>query len=271
MSDEFGPYRLQAKLGEGGLAEVYRTQASNGQAIALKRLSRVHLDTRVLADAFRREARISALLQSRHLLGALDCGEVDGWPFLTMPIAEGGALDALITEVGVDGRRLPALARGMANALSAMHGFGYMHGDLSPGNVLLDALPDRVAPGEDVVLLGDFGAAALLGERQDQPRGTYPYMSPEQVRGQPLDERSDVFSLATLLWQCTTGQRIFARNAPHLCFVAVVEAEPPHMPTQFSEVEAVLRRALAKEAASRLESPEELCGAFIVAVHSSGT
>ncbi len=256
MREEFGPYRLEAKLGEGGLAEVYRACGADGQVIALKRLSRVHLDTHVLADVFRREARISTLLQSRHLLGALDSGEVDGWPFLTMRIAEGGSLQALMTETGVDGVR--ELAKGLGTALTVVHEFGYLHGDLSPGNVMFDD--------EDKVLLGDFGAAVALGDKQDKPRGTYPYMSPEQVRGEPLDERSDVFSLATLLWQCTSGQRIFSREAQHLCFVAVVEAEPPSMPKRFSAVEMVLRRALGKEASSRMESPEELCDAFVGAL-----
>tara|TARA_R110002096_G_scaffold44526_13_gene120682 strand:+ start:318077 stop:318856 length:780 start_codon:yes stop_codon:yes gene_type:complete len=258
MSDEFGRYRLEEKIGEGSLAEVYRSRAADGSEVALKRLSRAHLHNADLAAVFANEARVATEMQHPQLVGAIDCGNVGGWPFLVMALAAGGSLDAQLGDgQGLGRERLCALANDLGQALAAVHIQGYVHGDLSPGNVLF--------AGDGRALLSDFSASTALGTRQPQPQGTFAYMSPEQVRGQAMDARADVFSLATLLWQCTSGQKVFWREAQHLCFMAVVEAEPPAMPEQFKAAESVLRTALSKEPAGRMESPSELCEAFIAA------
>ncbi|MCP4446337.1 MAG: serine/threonine protein kinase [Myxococcales bacterium] len=256
MSGEFGRYRLEAKIGEGSLAEVYRARKEGGPQVALKRLSRAHLDNQELTDVLAREARIATLMQGPGLLGATESGDVEGWPYLVMPIANGGSLEALLKESeGIARTNLRRVATQLADALTAMHGLGYAHGDLSPGNVLLG--------GDGAVFLVDFGASTQLGHCQSQPQGTFSYMSPEQVRGEIMDAHSDVFSLATLLWECTSGQKIFSREAQHLCFMAVVESDPPAMPLAFSATEQVLRRALSKEPRGRPATPELFCAAFV--------
>jgi serine/threonine protein kinase len=259
MSDEFGRYRLEAKIGEGGLAEVYRATTADGITSALKRLSRAHLGNEELTSVFANEARVATEMKHPRLLGAIDSGEVGGWPFLVMPLAARGSLGEKIREGrGLDRALLAPLAADLGDALSALHDHGYVHGDLSPGNVLFDT--------NDGALLGDFSACTAIGTRQTQTQGTFSYMSPEQVRGQAMDTRADVFSLATLLWECTSGQKIFWREAQHLCFMAVVDAEPPAMPAEFKAVEEVLRGALAKETEVRTLSLRELCEAFADAV-----
>ncbi len=259
MSDEFGRYRLEAKIGEGGLAEVYRARGGDGSVYALKRLSRAHLGTSGLTEVFANEARVASEMQHASLLGAIDSGHVEGWPFLVMPLAAGGSLDLRLGLGGGLARALlPALAMELGRALSAVHSRGYVHGDLSPGNVLFDE--------QGHVLLGDFSASTTIGTSQRQPQGTFAYMSPEQVRGEQMDERADIFSLAVLLWECVSGQKIFWREAQHLCFMAVVEAEPPAMPPGFDAMETVLRGVLSKAPETRTLALEEFCQAFANAV-----
>lgn len=259
MSDEFGRYRLEAKIGEGGLAEVYRAVSGDGTISALKRLSRAHLDSDELTKVFANEALVATAMTHPRLLGATDSGHVNGWPFLVMPLAPGGSLgERLSAGTGLGREHLAALTADLGKALSAVHSLGYLHGDLSPGNVLFDSAGEA--------LLGDFSAATKLETRQPQPQGTFAYMSPEQVRGQVMDERADVFSLAVLLWECASGQKIFWREAQHLCFMAVVEADPPAMPPELHRIEAVLRQALTKEVGERTATLEEFCTAFSAAL-----
>jgi serine/threonine-protein kinase len=150
------------------------------------------------------------------------------------------------------------LARDLGEALSALHAQGYTHSDLSPSNVLW--LGERA-------VLTDFGAATPIGESQPSPKGTFSYMCPEQVRGEPLDHRSDLFSLATLLWQCLSGERIFWRQAQHLCFMAVVEADPPGLPGH-SVAEALLRQALQKDPNDRPNDLVAWCAEFAASLEA---
>ncbi len=259
MSDEFGRYRLESKIGEGGLAEVYRAQTSDGATVALKRLSRVHLGSQGMLEVFANEAKVAKLAQAPALLGAVDVGNAGGWPFFVMPLAEGGSLqDRLDASTALPRAELGALAMAIAAAVESLHKTGFVHGDLSPGNILFDAA--------GTALLGDFSAATPLGAKQRQPQGTFAYMSPEQVRGQPLDARSDVFSLGALLWECASGQKVFWREEQHLCFMAVVESQPPAMPPGWEAAESVLRQALAKEPMARYSEPEEFCSALAAAL-----
>lgn len=259
MSDEFGRYRLEDKIGEGALAEVYRVVTPDGTPAALKRLARAHLNSAELIEVFAHEARIAAQITDPRLLGAIDCGHVEGWPYLVMALASKGSLAERITEGSGLGRQvLGPLAVELGHALTALHGHGFVHGDLSPSNILFGP--------EGQTLLSDFSASTEIGTSQSKPRGTFAYMSPEQVRGQALDAKADIFSLAVLLWECASGQRIFWREAQHLCFMAVVEADPPEMPAEMAAAEAVLRGALAKDAKGRPDSVQDVCAAFAAAL-----
>lgn len=259
MSEEFGRYRLAEKIGEGGLSEVYRAEAQDGSVVALKRLSRAHLDNAELAEVFASEVKISTAIHGPGLLGTTDSGDVDGWPFLVMPFAPGKTLASEIEAGGgTESSRAARLARELNQALTTMHRLGYVHADLSPENVLFAE--------DGSALLGDFSAATQVGSPQPRPLGTFSYMSPEQVRGQALDARSDVFSLGVLLWECTSGQRIFWREAQHLCFMAVVESDPPAMPAEHLGLETILRKAVAKEPGERHQSVDALCSAYVAAL-----
>jgi serine/threonine protein kinase len=258
MSDDFGNYRLLEKIGGGGLGEVFRAETADGSVVALKRLAREHLANQEYAALFAQESQVANRLQHDRLLGALDSGIVDDWPFLTTRLATGGSLHQRLDATDALGvEMLASLATDLGEALAAMHAHGFTHSDLSPGNVLFV---------EDRALLADFSAATPMGQSQARPQGTYAYMCPEQVRGEQLDARSDLFSLATLLWQCVTGEKIFWRDAQHLCFMAVVEAELPAMPSALRPVEDVLRAALHKEQAERPTDVVKLCRQFVAAL-----
>lgn len=257
MNEDFGNYRLLEKVGSGGLGEVFRAEAPDGSVVALKRLSREHLANENYAALFVQESRVASRLLHERLLGALDSGSVDDWPFLTTRLATGGSLHERLEERALSTDALVTLATDLGEALTAMHVLGFTHSDLSPGNVLFT---------ESCAVLADFSAATPLGQKQARTQGTYAYMCPEQVRGEMLDARSDLFSLATLLWQCTTGEKIFWRDAQHLSFVAVVEAELPTMPSELHAVEDVLRTALRKERARRPSDPGEFCRQFVAAL-----
>jgi serine/threonine-protein kinase len=226
--------------------------------VALKRLSQEHRGNQEYVALFAKESRVAGQFRHEHLLGALDSGSVEGWPYLTTRLATGGSLhERLSAKDALDVETLAALATDLGEALAALHALGFTHSDLSPGNVLF---------AEGRAVLADFSAATPIGQKQDRPQGTYAYMCPEQVRGELLDARSDLFSLATLLWQCTTGEKIFWRNAQHLCFMAVVEAQLPNMPPELLAVEAVLKSALQKKRAERPDDARELCRQFVAAL-----
>ena len=259
MREDFGRYRLLEKLGGGSLGEVFRAESDSGQTVALKRLAREHLGKGELAALLLREADIAAKMQHDRLLGAIDRGAIGGWPFLTQRLAaQGSAAERLAP--ALPRAELAQFAIDLCEGLAAVHALGYTHCDLSPGNLLFD---------EGRALLADFSAATKLGERQQHPQGTYAFMSPEQVRSEPLDERSDLFSAATLLWLAATGDRIFARSAPHLCFMAVVHEEPPTLSPHMQAIEAALRPALAKRPADRQTNLSQLAADFVAALPGS--
>ncbi len=259
MNEVFGNYRLADLIGSGGLGEVFRAQDAEGGFVALKRLAEEHRRAPEYAALFARECTISTQLDHELLLSALDSGEVEGWPFMTTRLADGGSLQSLLSARGdhLVGEDLASTVRDIGEAVAALHSQGYAHSDLSPGNILF--IGQRAH-------LTDFGSATALGEKQERPQGTYAYMSPEQVRGEPLDERSDIFSLASLLWQCVTGERLFWRDAQHLTFMAVVDAKLPSIPDALLPAEALLHAALHKEQSERPGDAAEFCRQFAAAL-----
>ena len=240
------------------MGEVYSAQDPDGLIVALKRLNPEHRGKDEYDTLFAHEIEVASLVKHERLLSALDSGSVDGWPFFTSTVAPAGSLRKRLREEGVlSPTVLGKLALELGDGLSALHAHGYTHSDLSPGNALFI---------DDSAHLTDFGSATLLGTKQPRPHGTYAYMSPEQVRGDALDERSDVFSLATLLWQCATGERIFWRDAQHLTFMAVVNEQPPAITEQLQPVEAILLAALDKEQSKRPSDIQDWCRQFAAAI-----
>jgi serine/threonine-protein kinase len=200
-----------------------------------------------MEDLFAHEAQCASRLKHPNLLGALESGTHEGWPYFTMSLESGGCLRDMPALSDLGRRQLFA---DLATALDHMHACGLLHCDLSPGNILAR---DPLA----LWLLGDFSAATPLGEAQSSVRGSFGYMSPEQVRRQPLNARSEVFSLAVVCWEILAGKRLFARAAQHLTLAAVVEDEAPPIESLSRDASKALSRALHKDPARRPASAGE--------------
>ncbi len=209
-------YRILSKLGEGGMGEVYLAEDAELQRkIALKVLPEEMSADPVRLERFKREARAVAALDHPNIVTIHSVEQVDGVHFLTMSLVEGKTLDEIIHSKGLPLERFFDLAIPLADAVAAAHAKGITHRDLKPANVMVTA--------EGRVMVLDFGLAKLASDPgaadEDEETqaltqdgyvvGTVRYMSPEQAKGEPVDQRSDVFSLGVLLYEMATGSRPF--------------------------------------------------------------
>jgi serine/threonine protein kinase len=243
MNQPFGHYQLLDRVGSGSLGEVFRALDAQGRSWALKRLVAERVSDEALRAVFLQELALAQQLgNAPGLVAAVDSGDHQGWPFYTMRLYEKGCLADRLEEGPLPRELLEAVLSDLGRSLDALAQAGYLHCDLSPKNFLWE---------DDGLVLADLGSATPIGASQPSPRGTYGYMSPEQVRHEALDERSQLFSAAALLWHCATGQAPFARPDQHLVFMAVVGDEPAEWLGGPAAWEAPLRQALQKEAAER--------------------
>jgi serine/threonine-protein kinase len=197
--------RVTAKLGEGSLAEVFRAvQLPLGRAVAIKVLKSSVAPASQLGRRFGREAALLSRLAHQNIPQVYNTGDIDGRPYIVMELVEGRSLHALMQKL----RTLPydvatVIGLKIARALEYVHLRGVIHRDLKPGNVLVSLRGE--------VKLTDFGIAKDLAEENDGLGvvGTPAYMSPEQVLGDKLDFRSDIFSFGILLYELLTGRRPF--------------------------------------------------------------
>jgi serine/threonine protein kinase len=244
----FGTGRLGALIDSGGLGEIWRAER-DGAAAALKRLHTHLARIPEAVELFASEQRLATELP-RHpgVVHGLEAGDVEGRPYLAMELATGEDLRRLLAAAGAALPRARALALVAAacDATAHLHAHGWVHGDLSPSNLIVD--------GERVVLV-DLGVARRAGAG-GPVRGSHAYMAPEQVRGEPWTPATDVFALGVLLWELAAGARLFRRGQPWLSQAAVVEAEAPPLPDP--ALDAIAQAALAKDPARRLGDAAEL-------------
>src|SRR6187399_2116052 len=196
-------YRVLGLVGRGGMGEVYRAEDLRlGQTVALKFLpAAVAEDPQRLAQ-FHHEVRIARQVSHRNVCRVYDIGEDHGRVFLTMELVDGEDLAALLKRVGrFPEERATEIARQICAGLAAAHDLGVLHRDLKPANVMLDA--------DGRVRITDFGLAGLAGTFTDVRSGTPAYMAPEQLAGQDVTERSDIFALGLVLFEIYTGRRAF--------------------------------------------------------------
>ena len=212
-----GHYRVLQEIGGGGMGVVFKAEDTRlGRVVALKFLAGRFASTPKVLERFRGEARAASALNHPNVCVIYDIEEIDGEHFIAMEFIEGRTLAELLSEAPLDIERIAALGSQIADALAAAHGRGIVHLDIKPANVM-------VTPGGLVKVL-DFGVARLL--RRDlrgiaptavaettPMAGTLPYMSPEQLRGEDVDHRADVFALGAVLYEMATGQRPFQGDA----------------------------------------------------------
>jgi Tol biopolymer transport system component len=264
-----GHFRILAKLGEGGMGEVYLAEDTRlGRKVALKLLPEEITRNRDRKGRFEREARAVAALNHPHIVTVHSIEEIDGRTVLVLELVRGRTLADAIPRGGYNLSRFLDIALPLTEAVAAAHRQGVIHRDLKPGNVMLDE------DGQVKVL--DFGLARIEeGSSADGPTatatasrlvtteegkilGTVAYMSPEQLEGRPVDRRTDIFSLGILLYEMSTGRRPFEGESKASVISSILRDDPPSvtelkadLPKQLARI---LRLCLAKDPERRYQT-----------------
>ncbi len=256
-----GDYELLGSLGAGAHGEVFRARKAGGPLVALKRLYRP-LDELKPAqrDAFFNEIRAASRLDHPHAVRVLDFGDADGFAFVVMELVDGQSLLALGEQART--RRWPwplaaLVFRDLADALSSAHVQGILHGDVSPTNVLVG--------NDGAVKLIDFGLARLGGQRQPvrADLGTFQYLAPERIDGQPLSAASEQWALGFMLWQALVGEYPVPHTSPQALVLQLMELEhvdPPsrRVPGLPTELDLLLTQMTQRDPSARLPSLGEV-------------
>jgi eukaryotic-like serine/threonine-protein kinase len=275
IGQTIGHYAITDKLGRGGMGEVYKAEDTRlRRSVALKFLSDELSRDQNAIERFQHEARAASGLNHPHICAIYDIGEHAGRDFIVMELLEGLPLhdkihgQPLLNDTAVD------LALQIADALDAAHGKGLVHRDIKPGNIfitdrgqakLLDfglakQTPGTQSAGEPAFPGGETTYASLT--TPGELMGTVAYMSPEQVRGEPLDARSDLFSFGAVLYEMATGHRAFSGSTSGTVQEAILNRTPapPGSVNQrlAPRLEEVINKALEKDRRLRYQSAADL-------------
>src|SRR5262245_51989023 len=268
VGTRLGPYEILAKLGEGGMGEVFRARDTRlDRDVALKVLPSAIAQDAERLQRFDQEARATAALNHPNILVVHDIGADRAIPYVVSELLEGQTLRQLLQAGALPSRKATDYAVQVANGLAAAHDRGIVHRDLKPENVFV------TKDGRAKIL--DFGLAKLVpaaaaGATQTTAMQTDPgtvlgtagYMSPEQLRGEEVDARSDIFSLGAMLYEMYTGRRAFAGRSAVETMSAILREEPAELGSSVKGVspaiERVVRRCLEKNPLERFQSARDV-------------
>jgi Tol biopolymer transport system component len=271
---KLGPYEILSLAGAGGMGEVYRARDTRlGREVAIKVLPEALAHDADRLRRFEQEARTIAALNHPNILGIHDIGTHGGAPFLVSEFLEGQTLREKLVSGPLPVRRAIEYALGIAQGLAAAHEKGIVHRDLKPENVFV------TRDGRTKVL--DFGLAKLVRPEENHETaltltnsatlpgmvmGTVGYMSPEQVRGEPIDPRSDIFSFGAVLYEMLTGKRAFKRETSAETMTAILRDEPQALNDAGRqgplELQRIVTRCLEKNVGRRFQSASDLAFAI---------
>jgi serine/threonine protein kinase len=276
---QLGPYTVLTGIGTGGMGEVYRAHDPRlGRDVAIKVLpERLSHDPQALAR-FEREAKAVAALSHPNILAIFDVGREQGLSYVVMELLEGENLRARISRGPIPWREAVDIGSAVAEALTAAHSKGITHRDLKPDNVFLTV--------DQRVRLLDFGLARWNPETQTPYSslvtetlagtilGTIGYMSPEQVRGEHVDARSDIFSFGCVLFEMLTGRRAFYRNTQAETIAAILKEEPESLSQSDTpiplDLDGVVASCLEKEPRDRFREARDLLSTLKAIKERSG-
>lgn len=270
LGRKLGHYEILEAAGRGAMGEVYRARDLHLERdVAIKVLPAGALGDEGLRKRFRREALLVSKVSHGNIETVHDFDTQEGVDFLVMEYVAGETLHERLRRGALEERELVRLGVQLLRGLEAAHRAGLVHRDLKPENV-------RLTPGGELKIL-DFGLAKLLEKAHDEPMesttvemlsvagevlGTLPYMSPEQLRGEPLDHRTDVWSAGVVLYEMATGRRPFEAGTQPLLVHAILNEEPPSAREVNRRVtpalEGVLQKALEKDRELRVQTARDL-------------
>ncbi|MGQ9895574.1 MAG: serine/threonine-protein kinase [Roseiflexus sp.] len=272
-----GNYEIQALIGRGGMATVYRGfDHTLERAVAIKMLSDEARSQPGFVERFRQEARLISNLRHPNIVQVYDFGVHNGTPYMVQELLPGPTLEQRIVDSVRNGQPLPpdevvSITHQLAAALDAAHAAGVIHRDVKPANAMWNAL--------GALVLTDFGIArsTLAPLQQTQigfVLGTPGYLSPEQAQGLPVTPASDLYSLGVVVFEMLAGRLPFDGDTPMSIAIQHIQTPPPSLRSLRSDispaVEAVVLRALAKDPAMRFERAEQFAVALEHAYAGTG-
>jgi hypothetical protein len=267
---KIGPYEIVAPLGAGGMGEVYRARDTRlGRDVAIKVLPEAFARDAERLRRFETEARAVAALDHPNILSIHDIGTHEGAPYLVSECLEGHSLRQELSGGALPRRRAIEYGTQIAQGLAAAHDKGIVHRDLKPENIFVTQ--------DGRVKILDFGLAKLVGPEADSDEGatleagptsagavlgTVGYMSPEQVKGEAADARSDIFALGLILYETFSGLRAFRRDTAAETMTAILKEDPPELSASNKPIspalERIVRRCLEKKPLQRFQSARDL-------------
>ncbi len=277
LPPSIGRYRVVRKIGEGGMGTVFEAQDEVlGRRVAIKRLKASDDTGR---RRFWREARAAARLSHPNVCALYEVGEDRSGPFLAMELMTGEPLSARLRREPMDAAEVVPLGAGVLAALQAMHSAGLVHRDLKPSNIFLTLHGPRLLDFGLVHALQRDTSVSLASPAVERAPdsgppltdsqlliGTPGYMAPEQILGQAVDGRTDLFAAGVVLYEALAGRRAFAGRTAVEVFAATLHDPPPPLGEKLRHLDAVLRRALAKKPAERFAAAQEMAEALHAAV-----